>query len=384
MKLSFVTASLFCLSLALARAAGSQPGGERYLDEVFASVNVTKDLRYGEAVNLSTGQNEILFLDLYQPAGDTARLRPAVIWIHGGGFKNSKDKGDGFFVTLSRRFAQRGYVTTSIDYRIYGSITPDAVRQAYEDAKAAARWLRANAKTYRIDTTRIAVGGKSAGATTSLHATYSEPEGNSGSPSHSSAVSACIEMAGWFDVAQMELGEPPVLIIHGANDSNVPFISATFIKNQAQQAGIPYEYRPVQGAGHDLSDHMDDLVQWSSAFLYKHVINGAPTDVSAGPRERPQSFELLQNYPNPFSASQALALGRAPATTIRYTVLTPGEAQLQIFNAIGQEIKTLVSGPHEAGVYAKEFVAAGLPAGLYFYRLKTPSVVLIRKMILAK
>lgn len=375
---------LFCLSLLLAPLGLAQNNAERYRAEIFSAVNVTKDLRYGEAVNLSTGKNEVLYLDLYQPSGDNAPARAVVIWIHGGGFKNQKDKGDAFFTTLAKRFAQRGYVTASIDYRIYGSITADAVRQAYEDAKAAVRWLRANAKLYRLDTTRVAVGGKSAGAITSLMATYAEPLGNSGSPGHSSAVSACIEMAGLFDTAEMEKGEPPVLIIHGTKDNNVPFASSTLIKSQAELLGIPYDYRPVQGGDHDLSDHMEELVQWSSDFLYQHVILGPPTNVSDDPQELPQSFTLLQNYPNPFSAAPALAKGRAPSTTIRYVVREAGEASLQVFNALGQEIKTLAQGRHEAGVYTKEFLAEGLPAGLYFYRLKTSSGILLRKMILEK
>lgn len=219
--------------------------GPRFKDEIFKAVTVAKDLPYGKAVNLATGKEEILLLDLYQPSGDTAAQRPAIVWIHGGGFRGVKDKSNSFFVTLAERFAKRGYVTTSIEYRLYGSVTPDAVRQAYEDAKASVRWLRAHAKTYRIDTTRIAVGGKSAGGITSLYATYAEPEGASGNASHSSAVSACIEMAAVFDVAEMEAGEPPVLIIHGTNDNNVPFSSSVLIKNRAEQVGIPFDYRPV-------------------------------------------------------------------------------------------------------------------------------------------
>jgi acetyl esterase/lipase len=384
MKRSQLPVFYCCLCLISVAPLAAQNHAQRYRAEIFSSTSVAKDLRYGEAVNLSTGKNEILYLDLYQPAGDTASSRPVMIWIHGGGFKNQKDKGDAFFVTLAKRFALRGYVTASIDYRIYGSITPDAVRQAYEDAKAAVRWFRANAKTYRLDTTRIAVGGKSAGAITSLMATYAEPLGNSGNPGRSSEVSACIEMAGLFDTAEMEKGEPPVLIIHGTKDNNVPFVSSTLIKNQAELLGIPYDYRPVQGGDHDLSDHMEELVQWSSDFLYKYVIQGAPTQVAANAHELPRAFELAQNYPNPFSASQALGLGREPATQIRYTLAVAGEATLQVFNALGQQVRTLAAGRHEAGVYTKEFNARGLPPGLYFYRLKTSAGVQVRKMILAR
>ncbi|NUO78556.1 alpha/beta hydrolase fold domain-containing protein [candidate division KSB1 bacterium] len=381
MRKFFATAFLFCAGLACGQAGNTV---QRYQDEVFKTVEVTRDIPYGEAVNLGTGKKEILLLDLYQPKGDAELRRPVVIWIHGGGFRGVKDKSNSFFVTLAERFAKRGYVTASIEYRLYGSITPDAIRQAYEDAKAAVRWFRANAKTFRIDTTRIAVGGKSAGGITSLFATYAEPEGNSGSPGHSSAVSACIEMAGMMAVSEMEPGEPPVLIIHGTDDKSVPYASAGAIKNRAEQVGIPYDFRPVPGGDHDLSDHMEELVQWSSDFLYKYVIQGAPAHVDERAELQPNAFQLLQNYPNPFSASHALALGRAPSTKIRYTVATAGEVSLQVFNALGQEIQTLARGPHEPGAYTREFVASGLPAGLYFFRLQAGNAVFLRKMILAK
>lgn len=376
------TATL-CLGVSLACAQGGNPA-QRYHDEVFKTVQVSKDIPYGKAVNLATGKEEILLLDLYQPGGDTALLRPAVVWIHGGGFRGVKEKDDSFFVTLAERFAKRGYVTTSIEYRLYGSLTPDAVRQAYEDAKAAVRWLRANAATYGLDTTRIAVGGKSAGAITALFATYAEPEGNSGSPGHSSEVSACLEMAGIMDVSEMETGEPPVLIIHGTKDESAPFAGAVLLKERAELAGIPYDFRPVPGGDHDLSDHMDDLVQWSSDFLFKHVISGAPTGVAASREHGPASFQLSQNHPNPFSASRARASGREAFTQIRYHVPRAGEVTLQVFDVLGREVQTLARGFHERGTYARTFIATGLPSGLYFYRLKAGETVLVRKMIFAE
>lgn len=360
-------------------SAQTSPPTERYQKEIFTQLDIAKDLAYGKAVNLATGKEEILLLDLYQPRGDTALHRPTVVWIHGGGFRGVKDKNSAFFVTLAERFARRGYVTTSIEYRLYGSITPDAVRQAYEDAKAAVRWLRANAKTYRLDTTRIAVGGKSAGGVTSLYATYAEPEGNSGSPGHSSAVSACLEMAGFMETVEMEAGEPPVLIIHGTKDQSVPYTSAVLVKSRAEQVGIKCELRPVINGGHDLSDHLDEIVLWSSDFLYKHVILGAPTEV-VEEGDRPQSFELLQNYPNPLAASPH----RAPATRIRYIVTSAGPVSLQVFDVLGREVATLAAGFHETGIYTREFVAGALPAGLYLYRLQTNGAVSVRKMVLAR
>lgn len=380
MKSLSVKILLLCLGTACAQGGNT---AERYRDEIFKSAQVTKDIPYGKAVNLATGREEVLLLDLYQPGGDTALHRPAVIWIHGGGFRNVKGKDDDFFVTLARRFALRGYVTASIEYRLYGSITPDAIRQAYEDAKAAVRWLRANAATHRLDTTRIAVGGKSAGGVTSLFATYAEPEGNSGNPGRSSEVSACIEMAGIMDVSEMEAGEPPVLIIHGTKDDNVPFASAVLIKDRAELVGIPYDFRPVLGGDHDLSDHLDEIIQWSSDFLFKHVIQGVPTRAAETRNGRPATFQLLQNYPNPVSISQAQALNREVFTHIPFTLASGGKVTLKVFDMLGREIQTLAQGTYAPGAYTKKFAATGLPAGLYIYRLQVGEAVAVRKIMLA-
>ena len=56
-------------------------------------------------------------MDVYEPAGDHARNRPAMVWIHGGGFRGGT-RHQGNVVGLARAFAQRGYVAASIDYRL--------------------------------------------------------------------------------------------------------------------------------------------------------------------------------------------------------------------------------------------------------------------------
>lgn len=96
-------------------------------------------------------------LDLYIPNGATGPI-PLIIWIHGGGWQ-SGDK------SLSPnghqlRYARRGYAVASLNYRLSGEAIFPA--QIY-DCKSAIRWLRANAATYNLDTTRFGVWGSSAG-----------------------------------------------------------------------------------------------------------------------------------------------------------------------------------------------------------------------------
>ena len=65
----------------------------RFRDEVFSEVVVTDDVAYGGAVNRWTGLSETLLLDVYEPLGDTAAARPAVVVVHGGGFKGGSKSG---------------------------------------------------------------------------------------------------------------------------------------------------------------------------------------------------------------------------------------------------------------------------------------------------
>ena len=95
-------------------------------------------------------------LDIYIPAG-TGPF-PAVVVIHGGGFFT----GDKSAVASSAEYlASQGFVAAAINYRLSGeAVFPAAVH----DCKAAVRFLRANASTYRIDVERIGSWGESAGA----------------------------------------------------------------------------------------------------------------------------------------------------------------------------------------------------------------------------
>ena len=88
----------------------------RYRDAVFRRVSVQRDVQYGTATD-AAGNPVALTLDVYQPTGDRARNRPAVEWIHGGGFR-AGTKNNSNVVDLATAFAQRGYVAVSIDCRL--------------------------------------------------------------------------------------------------------------------------------------------------------------------------------------------------------------------------------------------------------------------------
>jgi 1,4-alpha-glucan branching enzyme len=88
----------------------------------------------------------------------------------------------------------------------------------------------------------------------------------------------------------------------------------------------------------------------------------------------PKSFNLDQNFPNPFN----------PSTMISFSMPNTGMVNLAVYNSIGQQVKVLVNEQMTPGKYSVSFDASGLSSGIYFYRLVTEGTVASRKMIVLK
>ena len=276
--------SLVVLALGATLLAGCtvpRPPGDgqlRYRDQVFPGATVTNDLTYGSAPG-ADGSPVALKLDLYQPTGDTIAKRPALVWVHGGGF-TAGDKGSGR--ARATFFARLGYVAVSINYRLLSpdgcggnpepsDICQNAALAAQHDAQAAVRWLRANAATYRIDPGRIAMGGGSAGAVTSvLAATHSEDPGTSGNPGYPSTIRGAVSVSGGIPTNEIiDSGDAPTLFIHGTEDNVVPFDWALQNAAAMYNLGIFTVLEPIEGAGHGLNGQYRQLIdEQSSYFLY--------------------------------------------------------------------------------------------------------------------
>lgn len=109
--------------------------------------------------------------------------------------------------------------------------------------------------------------------------------------------------------------------------------------------------------------------------------NFIQTDVEEQPviATIPEDFQLHQNYPNPFN----------PSTVITFSVPQATDLQLNVYNVLGQSVKTLFDGHKEAGVYTIQWNGldrrgAQVTAGNYILRLEAGSQVLTRKMLLLK
>jgi acetyl esterase/lipase len=241
---------LFMLSLLLAgNIHGQDCTGGRYLQPIFSSVVKTSAVPFGSNVGI-TGTDQILYMDVYEPEGDLLASRPAIIVAFGGSFVSGQ-RSD--VELLCRELAKRGHVAIAPDYRV-GNFpidafnTMQAVMRSAHDLKACIRYVRRSVAElgdpYGIDTSRILVGGVSAGAIGALHATYLDQEsempsvldpiveqiggveGNSGNDGHSSSVIGCFSLSGAIaDTSWIEVGDPPLVSVHETGDLVVPYFT---------------------------------------------------------------------------------------------------------------------------------------------------------------
>lgn len=107
-------------------------------------------------------------------------------------------------------------------------------------------------------------------------------------------------------------------------------------------------------------------VDFDGTFSYSNEVN---VDVTA-----PVRFELAQNYPNPFN----------PSTTIKFAIPQSAEVTLKVYNALGQEVSTLINQFMESGLHTINFDAGKLNSGIYFYKLDAGQYSDVRKMTLIK
>ncbi|MEM6690789.1 MAG: alpha/beta hydrolase fold domain-containing protein [Planctomycetota bacterium] len=217
-------------------------------------------------------------LDLMLPKEDSKTARPAIVFIHGGGWR-SGDKGGGMWRSLPLQYASKGYVCISVNYRL----TPDRVNVfgCIEDCRCAVRWLRANTEKYNVDPNRIGAFGNSAGghlvALLGLTPDESDFDGDAPYAGYSSGFQAVCcgapptnfmdygkktnngftKLAGSDDgvkraspVTWVSKEAPPFLIIHGTKDTTVPVKNSDDLNAALKRLGTDVTYMRIDGAGH--------------------------------------------------------------------------------------------------------------------------------------
>jgi len=125
------------------------------------------------------------------------------------------------------------------------------------------------------------------------------------------------------------------------------------------------------------TDHaVSFAVEISSAgiLFWEDVFADYVTNAGETADKIPTEFALGQNYPNPFN----------PSTTIEFALPHSGHVTLKVYNILGEEVATLVSGKRAAGFFGTTWAADGLPSGVYFFRLFAGNQVQIRKSLLVR
>ena len=260
----------------------------RYIDEVFSDVQVTSDVPYGSNYSLlpvlagvSTVPLEVpLVMDVYEPVGDTEAERPVVMITHAGDFLPAVlnltpygSKTDSALVALCMSWAKRGYVAVSVEHRTgWNPAHPDALVRtqgileasvrATQDLRSCIRFFRKDAReggnTFRIDSTRFAVGGEDAAGFASMNVAFLDDLADAALPKfldfsnnpptliidtlvwgniygtkaglfsvanhvgYSSDISMAFTLQGGLgDFGWMEAGDPPVVGVQNISDWNL-------------------------------------------------------------------------------------------------------------------------------------------------------------------
>lgn len=259
------------------------------------SVTVEQDIVYGK------GGGRDLKLALFRPANTPLSESPAIVFVHGGGWRKGSPRQ---FSRQAYLLAERGYVSVCIEYRLSSeAIFPAAI----EDVKAAIRWMRANAPKYHVNPDKIAVAGGSAGGHLALLAGTSadepELEGTGGNNDQSSKVAAVVAfnpvsrliglenevvdmfMGGSYeDVPEnfrlatpstfLDMNDPPMLILHGRADETVPYHDSEVFVNMLMALGVEVEFFGVDGQGHgwfNAHPHFEETSEVMFKFMDKHL-----------------------------------------------------------------------------------------------------------------
>ena len=250
------------------------------------AVTVEKDVVFGKGGDMD------LKLDIYRPPAGTEK-RMATIHFHGGGFAGgSKDS----LADRIRPYAALGYVAIAAQYRLSGQAGYPAL---VHDAKAAIRWVRANAKTLGIEPARIATVGYSAGG---YHALFTagtgdrpEFEGTGGNAGVSTKVAACLAYYPAQDIngsmmpagstpearraaaatTYIAAGFPPTAIFHGYKDVTIPIENSERLAKQLREANVPVEFHAFEGVPHAFDSNPEFAVaaaQLADLFMDRHVV----------------------------------------------------------------------------------------------------------------
>jgi len=390
----------------------SQCENDRYREQIFGSVETTFDVQYGSNIN-KDGDQENLFMDIYQPIGDTEEARALIVLVHGGSFVGGSKDGDDV-IYLAEDWAKMGYVVASIEYRIGVTINildpglpfTEAVLRGYHDAKAAVRFFRKNIQdednAYSLDTENIYMAGVSAGGFITLHNAYMDEldeipafldqtqeglgggvEGESGNPGYDSHVAGVVNMCGaLLDTAWIQPGDIPVCNFHGTDDNVVPFDTdmiyalgfvavmevdgSESIDMKADEVGLINCFEIHEDEGHvphvDNPAIYDTTLSISSNFL-SHLICPTTIELDCSYREL-----MVMDIDEEMEMDKFFKIWPNPTTErLYFSSKETKKVHVSIVNSLGIEVNKMTFGPRKLD----SFSVKELSSGIYFITLSS-------------
>jgi len=262
------------------------------------------EITFETGIEFAKADGQSLQLNLARPKVQAGKS-PAILCIHGGGFRAGKREG---WDARCKLLAEEGYVAATATYRLAPKYPFPA---AVEDVKAAVRWLRANADKYSIDPDRIGVVGDSAGGHLAqflgVTGGVAQFEGDDGNPGVSSRVRCVVNYYGPSDLTKSYgksvdaaevlplwlggdatkehrrhiLASPlywvtpsaaPTLLLQGTEDKYVNHEQAVWMHERLKAAEVEVELISLEGAGHGFKGADADRA-WKAAlaFFEKHL-----------------------------------------------------------------------------------------------------------------
>ena len=255
----FASAGLIVMSAAILAQQGAPNEGQA---QAGPQLVIQRDIEFARV------NGQALRLDLYRQ-DPAAKPSPVVVWIHGDAAFPGKAP------TPAAALVTPGFAVASIDYRTGAGST---LAMQVADAKAAIRWLRANAKTYNLDAAKIgAMGFGPGGEIAAILGTaggVKELEGDEGNLDQPSRVQAVVDLAGPVDagpvnpVAYVAKDNPPFLILHGTADKKVSTRDSQKLISTLKVAGVNSTLDLQIGVGHDVGQLLSPTaMQTVTAFL---------------------------------------------------------------------------------------------------------------------
>ena len=357
---------LFTLSFGAVQSQNSTCSGTRYLGKTFEDIKITKSQLYG--INTSYGGKlKELLMDIYEPEGDAAELRPVVILAFGGSFihgnRTDLDK-------MCHFYASMGFVSVTIDYRLYdgplypipsAAIMTDVAIKAMGDMKAAIRFLKQDAATinlYKIDTNLVFLGGVSSGAITANAVAYLDEldkddsqtnaaiiangglNGNSSSNfQYSNSVAGVLSFSGAvLDTNVIDASEPPIFMVHDDQDPTVAFGSgfanifgfpiikvegSRIMSIRANNIGLKNNLITVPNSAVHVSYFKSEASVWKDSVLNastKFLNNIICSDYLQN-IDGIDLFDIVSVYPNPNNGFVNLDFGNIEVNSVRLYTL---------------------------------------------------------------